>query len=767
MPEAERLATGGLPIEKVAYGFDVEGVPDAWRVHALSIEEALSAPYLAELALVSEEAGADPGALIGRSCRLTMTRGPLARRLSGIVLSVEHAGHTHGHVLANVKVGPALAALAHQAGSRMFQGLTIPEIVAQVLTEGLQPYRRTVRKSLTRAYPQREYCLQYEESDLAFVTRLMADEGIFFWFDQSGEREEMVLADGNAACDPFADEATVGVHGPGAALADSEGLREFTWTEHIRPTAIMLRDFDWTRPALDLSARKKGGEAATPAEREVYAYSYASPLTLSDYGDGGRYVSDDGRAKARLRWEAEQAASQAGSGTGYVTRFAPGATFELSGGADLDRKYVITSVTHDGEAPEELVADRTIAGSGLRAAGAGGGPAGAGAGFGARERYRNRFTCIPADVPFRPARPAARPRIPGLQSALVVGPPGEEIHTDLHGRIRVRFPWDRQARGDETSSCWIRVAQVWSGPGWGFMFIPRIGMEVLVAFMEGDPDRPLVVGCAHNGENPTPYGLPGDKTRSTIKTLSSPGGNGFNELRFEDAAGHEEVFVHAQKDMNRVVLHDRTSNVGHDEAIVVGNDRTHQVGVDESITVGSNRKEAIGANETRQVGVNFTESIGANAAIDIGANKTESVRIACAETIGAAKALTIGAAYQVSVGAAMNETIGGLKAEEIVGAKLVNVGMASAENVGLKKTVAAGLDITESAGKNIALHAGESFHVTAGKKGTIEITDELTLKCGDALIKLKSNGDILIKGANINIKGSGDVHVKGANIGEN
>jgi type VI secretion system secreted protein VgrG len=755
MPEAERLATVGLPIEKVAYAFDVEGAPDVWRVHELAVDEQLSVPYLARLALVSEEATADPGLLIGKSCRLTIARGAQERRLSGVVLSVEQGGHTHDHVLAAVTVGPAMATLAHRAGSRMFQALTVPDIVSQVLTEGLQPYQRTLRKNLSRPYPEREYCLQYEETDLAFVTRLLADEGIFFWFDQSGQHEELVLVDENQGCDPFAaDDATVAVRGPGAVLADAEALREFYWTEHIRPTAVMLRDFDWTRPALDLSARRKGGDTQ-PAEREVYSYS--PPLTLSEYGGGGRYVADDGRVKARLRWEEEQARRQTGSGAGYVTRFAAGATFELAGASpDLDRKYVITSVTHEGEAPDEVLSRGVAVG-----------PRQPGDAFGARERYRNRFTCIPADVPFRPPRAAERPRIPGLQSALVVGPPGEEIYTDLHGRIRVRFPWDREAKGDETSSCWVRVAQVWSGPGWGFMFIPRIGMEVLIAFMDGDPDRPLVVGCAYNGENPTPYGLPGDKTRSTIKTLSSPGGNGFNELRFEDAAGKEEVFVHAQKDMNRIVLHDRTSNVGHDEAIVVGNDRTHRVGVDESITVGANRKEAIGANETRQVGSNFTESIGANAAIDIRANKTETVHIACAETIGAAKALTIGAAYQVSVGAAMNETIGGLKAEEIGGAKIVNVGLASMENVGLKKSVSAKLDITESAGKNVTLNAGETFHVTAGKKGIIEITDELTLKCGDALIKLKSNGDILIKGAKINVKGSGDVVVKGSNIGEN
>jgi type VI secretion system secreted protein VgrG len=751
-------------------------------VHELRVDEKLSAPYVALLWLVSEEAGANPGDLIGKSCLFTMNRGDGQRRISGVAIAVEHLGHRADHVLAKVVVGPAMATLAYRVGSRMFQDLSVPDIVEDVLAAGLAPYQRAIRRALDREYPKREYCLQFEESDLAFVTRLLAEEGIFYWFDQSGDHEAVVLQDGNGRSPPFtSDGQAVAVLGPGAALAATEALTEFYWAEELRPTALVLRDFDWTRPALDLTATKKGGDAPTP-EREVYAYG--PPLTLSKYDEGGgRYVADDGRVRARLRWEEEQAARQTGTGVGYVTRFAVGTTFELTDfSPDLDRKYIITGVTHDGAAPEELLSDGSLGGDFARSTDRD---------AVSRDRYRNRFTCIPADVPYRPARASERRRIPGLQSALVVGPAGEEIYTDLHGRIRVRFPWDRNAKGDETSSCWVRVAQVWSGPGWGFMFVPRIGMEVLVAFMDGDPDRPLVVGCAHNGANPTPYGLPADKTKSTIKTWSSPGGNGFNELRFEDAAGKEEMYLHAQKDMNIDVLNNRTANVDVNETISVGGDRSLDVAGQETISIGKDRNDTVGANETRKVAVNFTETIGANAAINIGSNKTETVSVACAETVGAAKALSIGAAYQVSVGAAMNETVGGLKAEEIGGAKMVNVGAVSAENVGGNKSINAGGSIAETAGKevsvtagtgvavksgeatavdagkDIALKAGENFVVNAGKKGTIEITDELVLKCGDATIILKKNGDITIKGNKINIKGDGDIVIKGSKVAEN
>jgi type VI secretion system secreted protein VgrG len=732
----------GDNISEVRYTFQADGVTELWRVHALHIEESLSKPYRAELSLVSEEPGAAPSDLLGRSCRLTISRADSERRVSGLVLEVGDAEVVGEHVLAKVTLGPALAVLAQRSGSRMFQHVTVPEIVAKVLADGLTPYQRAARQKLDRDYPKREYCLQYGESDLAFVSRLLAEEGIFFFFDQSGEREVMVLLDRNQDCPSFSgDEDAVALVGTGSALADTEALRRFSWREKLRPNAVTLRDFDWTRPALDLTRAVKPAEQNSPL-RELY--DYAPPLTLHRYDEGtGRYQADDGRDRARLRLEAEAVRERIGTGSGFVTRFAVGTTFVLVGhSSERDRRYLITSVTHEGHAPEEIFDRGSV--NVPRAQSAPGNANGAAAGDGGeRQRYENTFSCIPVEVPFRAPPAPAPPRIPGLQSALVVGPPGEEIHTDQHGRIRVRFPWDREARGDETSSCWVRVAQVWSGPGWGFVFVPRIGMEVLVAFMAGDPDQPLVVGCAYDGQNPAPYELPANKTRSTIKTSSTPGGNGFNEVRFEDLAGKEELFIHAQKDMNIVVLNNRTTNIGVDETTQIGHDRRLTVLNDETVLIAKNQDQTIGVNETRRVGANFSETIGAN--------KAETVVIACAETIGAAKALTVGAAYQVFVGAAMNETIVGVKAEEIGGAKTVKVGASSLEDIVANKSV----------------KAGQDFVVNAGANGLIEIAKQLTLKCGDAIITLNSNGDISIKGAKINIKGSSDVVVKGAKIGEN
>jgi type VI secretion system secreted protein VgrG len=193
----------------------------------------------------------------------------------------------------------------------------------------------------------------------------------------------------------------------------------------------------------------------------------------------------------------------------------------------------------------------------------------------------------------------------GIQTATVVGPPGEEIHVDFHARIKVQFHWDRQGRRDDKSSCWMRSAHNWSGPHWGFQFVPRVGMEVVVQFLEGDPDRPLVTGCVYNGENHSPYGLPGEKTRSAIRTQSTPGGGGYNELRFEDKAGQEEVYLRAQKDLNEWVLHDQGTKVDHDQTLAVGRHRIQTVGGNERLVVKQNRTAAVQRNESLEVDENM------------------------------------------------------------------------------------------------------------------------------------------------------------------
>ena len=354
---------------------------------------------------------------------------------------------------------------------------------------------------------------------------------------------------------------------------------------------------------------------------------------------------------------------------------------------------------------------------------------------GADLAYSNRFVGMPFDVPYRPVRRTPKPIVEGTQTAIVVGPAGEEIYTDQHGRVKVQFHWDREGKKDDKSSCWIRVSQLWAGSGWGAMYIPRIGHEVIVDFLEGDPDRPIIIGRVYHGTNQPPYPLPADKTKTTIKSDSAIGGGGFNEIRFEDKKGEEQIYLHGQKDWTIAILNDKNQTIGNNETL------------------------SVGSNRTKTVGVNQTESIGANLNETVGSNKTETITIA--------KALTIGAAYQVTVGAAMNETIGGLKAEVIGAAKIVAVGASSSENVGINKSVEAGKDIDVESGKKMSLTSGDDFSIDGHKKGVIEIKDQLTIKVGSASITLKKNGDITIDGKTINVKGSGNIVMKAKKILEN
>ena len=332
--------------------------------------------------------------------------------------------------------------------------------------------------------------------------------------------------------------------------------------------------------------------------------------------------------------------------------------------------------------------------------------------------YSNQFKVIDSSVPYKAQARTPKPTVQGPQTAVVVGPPGEEIYTNEHGQVKLQFHWDRYGEFNENSSCWVRVSQLWAGKTWGGIHLPRIEQEVIVEFLEGDPDRPIVTGRVYNGDQTVPYDLPANKTQSGIKSRSSMDGTGanFNEIRFEDLKGEEQVYIHAELDQDNHVEHDETTFVGndrtedviHDEKITIGHDRTELVKHNEDITIGNNRTEKVGVNETI--------NIGSNRSVTIGSNKTETIALNKAETIGIAKALTIGAGYQASIGAAMNETVGGLKSQQ----------------VGLKKSTKVGGDVKEDYGSNQTLDVADNQTVTIGKNQTETVTIAKVLSVGAA-----------------------------------
>lgn len=737
------------------FQLEVEGIDDL-HVIRFSLDETISGLYELELDLACANCELDLAAALRKPALLTILGvhdGDSPRYVHGLVHSASQGRQDDRVSLYHIRVAPRVWPLLHRKDCRIFQEKTTQQIVQEVLKAAGVPAGAT-RFSLSEALPVRGYCVQYRESDWDFIRRLLAEDGLSHFFEHSADDHILVIGDGPPAHPPIDGEAEL-LFNDTDANSDRDVVHRFRYTERLTPGKFTARDFNFTTPDESL----EGQSLAGADDLEVYEFP-------------GRYdTAGLARRAAKLRLQALQALGHYGAGESNCPRVAPGHTFSLKEymgtlRLDMQRKYLVLSVRHRGEQPQALA----VSGAGLES------------------NYSNEFECIPADVPFRPTDWPGRPEMRGVQTAIVVGPAGEEVHTDEYGRVKVQFHWDRRGKHDENSSCWVRVSQVWAGQGWGAMWIPRIGHEVIVDFVEGDADRPIITGRVYHGNNQPPYPLPDKKTASTIKSDSSPGGGGSNELRFEDQKGGEEVYLHAQKDWTIAVENDKNQTVGHDETLNVGNDRTkvvgnnqsESIGVDKAITVGSNHQEQIGANMSISVGANLDEqvganasfSIGANATFNIGANRSETVAIASSETVGAAKALSIGAVYQVSVGGAMNETIGLAKMEEIGLSKMVNVGVDSSENVGATRSINAGANVSASAGANVMISAGSNMNLSAGKdlrvsvgkKAGVVVTDKLTIQVGSATVTIKKNGDISVDGKKLNIKASGQVTIKGSKI---
>ncbi|MDD3448270.1 MAG: type VI secretion system tip protein TssI/VgrG [Gammaproteobacteria bacterium] len=612
---------------------------DVLVLRSMSGTERLGRLFEYELELLGENHDIALGDLLGQnvSIRLAGLHEEGERWFNGFVTRFTYLGSHGRYALYRASLRPWLWFLTRSADCRIFQEMNVPDIVKQVFRDrGFTDFD----ERLSGSYAAWEYCVQYRETDFNFVCRLLEQEGIYFHFRHEEGRHTLVLADAYSAHEPAAGYGEVPYYPPDpSARRERDNVSRWSLSGQVQPGAYALNDYDFEVPTKNLRAARSNPGDGAHADYEIYDY----PGEYTESGDGDHYV--------RTRIEELHAQHQWRRGEGDALGLACGALFTLANfpREDQNIEYLLvgTALTLQSDAFES---SSTAAG--------GAGVTGASI----------AFTATDAQVPFRPPRLTPKPVVQGPQTAVVVGQSGEEIWTDEYGRVKVQFHWDRQGERDENSSCWVRVAQVWAGDNWGAMHIPRIGQEVIVSFLEGDPDQPIVTGRVYNGDNMPPYALPENQTQSGIRSRSTKGGNvdNCNEIRFEDKMGEEDLLIHAEKnqtievenDESHWVGNDRTKNVDNDETTEIGNNRTETVGSDETITIGNNRTESVGVNEDITIGANRTESVGANEDITIGANRNTTVGANDTTTIGANRTENVGASMTQNVGASLTQTVG-------------------------------------------------------------------------------------------------------------
>jgi type VI secretion system secreted protein VgrG len=723
----------------------------AVTVHRFHCRQELGRLTEVELELLSTKNDLSFDKVLGTNGTVKLELAPgKVRYFNGFITRFSHTGFTVGRFhqyRCSMRTWNWL--MTRTADCRIFQNKSVPDIIKEIFKK--YPDAKFEEK-LSGKYQPREYCVQYRETDFNFVSRLMETEGIYYYFKHEEGKNTMVLSDSASAHEPaMGFEETSFVAGDRSALG---GACVTSWdcTREVQSGRYVLTDYDFTKPKADLLASQKLKREHQQAEGEVFDYP-------------GEYLdADHGKQYARTRIEELQWRHEVAHVKATARGLCTGSTFKLKGHprTDQNREYLILS--------EDLQGENNILESGASSS----------------AWCEVSLSALSSKEVFRPARLTPHPFVQGPQTAVVVGPSGEEIWTDKYGRVKVQFHWDRYGKRDENSSCWVRVSHPWAGSNWGMVAIPRIGQEVIVDFLEGDPDQPMITGRVYNADQMPPYDLPANATQSGVKSRSSKGGAGANanEIRMEDKKGSEQLLIHAEKNQDIEVENDETHWVGHDRKKTIDNDETTLVKHDRTETVNNNEKITIGVNRTEDVGANETIGIGSNRSVTVGASETKKVAlqrthlVGVNETIGvgAAQEIGIGAFQAIAVGAYQTLNVGAYQTNNIGANQSTTVGANQSNTIGSNQTTNVSADRTISAGGNLSTTVGkdESRSVAGGrttsvgkddaltvsKNLTISAGESVTITTGSASISMKKDGTIVIKGKDITIDGSGKINVK-------
>lgn len=724
---------------------------DKLRFSLLCADETVSEPFTFEVTALSSSADLDFNQLLGQHVTVSMALAPLVaqdpRHFDGLVERVALVGRQERDYCYQLVLRPWFWFLSQTWDCKVFQNKTVLDIVDEVLAD--HPIA-ALEVRCTASLRSRPYCVQYRESDFAFLSRLMEQEGIRYHFTHAQGKHTMVLSDDSAAHELCAGCADLPVRhaDAGRASRGDECVFDLARSQCLQPGKMVLQDYDFTRPQVNLQRQASAAGEHALGDMEVFDY----PGLYKKESDGEHY--------AHTRMEELVSPVQRLSGASDARALACGGLIKLHSsvrGSD-DGEYLVLGTQIQVSQPAYE-----------------GGDAGLGPG------YQCRFQALPSSLPYRSPRRTPKPVVRGPQTAVVVGPSGEEIFTDKFGRVKLQFHWDRYGQHDEKSSCWVRVSSPWAGKSFGFVQIPRIGQEVVVSFLEGDPDQPLITGRVYNADQMPPWELPANATQSGVLTRSSKGGayGNANALRFEDKKGAEQLWLHAEKDQLAEVEHDEDKWVGNDrrktidghETTVVHKNRTETVDQNETITVHQNRTETVDLNETITIAGHRTETVNSGETVTITGGRSHTVNGLQTTTISLAEVHTVGAGRMHNVGAAEAVTVGGAQMVNVGGAQMVTIGAIQKTNVGGAQSVSvAGIHKLSAA--VIQQTSRGVFGIKAA--GTCQVqAPTIVLKAGGSTITMNSSG-ITIKGAKITIQASGSasfkaggsIKIKGANLGE-